>query len=710
MTAPLQRSVQRSDTQCLTETTAQVERSHLEALFMVPPSRLERLTCGLGKLNHEKTEPDTEEIPHTNALSAPSLRDSRRHSTPHSCNDQCNGTTHGYIELAWIVGDPDDREHCQFQREFRAWPAEEATIRSRIASLAKTVGNVYVSAQLYEAKSRNSRVLPGRVVFVDDAPLDLECSFSVQTSPSSKHAYFVLDQDVPAETLRELARRAAYALGGDKGGWDSQQLVRAPGTHNTKAKHGGQFQVTLRRESGQRYTVERLSALWPILQAPRAMQTSTLNWPAVEQWLGNLSALIGDNGMPRRFTNPKGQSFQALAGVVTGDSSLDRYIVARGLVMHGYPDDEAAALLSHYCEYDKSVVKSSAWVQADVERILGKVRAEMPNIQPNPTRYQATAPARPLPTIERAKRGRRVTLTPDKLLTFYQAEAGKGDMVMLTVAEVADQLGVSRPTVERCERVLKGRGAIERRLFNRRQSSCVAVLRPITNTNQASNTPADHVPSQDPNLPQQNAESRIQAVHGETHPPEGAPPVALGPALPTPQAPNAVTEGVALAGVCFSLSASESLPKPRKRTRQPKEASFNPNARRPLPKAGPERTMEQRRRRLDKLFTLEADDLVRQWHKHTGMLASQRFSGAQRAVFQQRRDEFEQVMRRRGISVPDRRASTGDAEIDELWSLVDSDRARRPLPQVVAVAVRPAQPSPVSGLIERLRARKAASP
>lgn len=247
---------------------------------------------------------------------------------------------------------------------------------------------------------------------------------------------------------------AAYTLGGDKGGLDSQQLVRVPGTFNTKAKHGGRFLVSLRRESRKHYTVEQLRMCWPIVQQRLHNLGEDLDSFAAEQWLGNLGALIGDNGLPRRVS-PTTQTGRILAGVVTGDTSLDRYIVARGLVMHGYPDEEAAALLWHYCEYDKSREKGSAWLKTDITRVLGKLRAEMPNIQPNSTRYRASAPAQPLPQVERPKRGRRITLTPDKLWAFYEAEAGAGDMVMLTVAEVAQQLGVSRPTVEPCERVLK---------------------------------------------------------------------------------------------------------------------------------------------------------------------------------------------------------------------------------------------------------------
>ena len=450
----------------------------------------------------------------------------------------------GFIELAWIEGDPDQRETCQFRREW-FHTSDVQRLNHRIAVLGRRYGNVYVSVNLYQQPSRNANVLPGRIVFVDDAPLDLDCSFSVRTSPSSKHAYFLLGEDVPADVLRDLARRAAYALGADKGGWDSQQLVRVPGTFNTKAKYGGRFLVALQAESGQTYTVETLRALWPAVAAPSATLASPLNWPAVECWLGNLDALIGENGLPRRV-KPTTQTGRILAGVVTGDSSLDRYIVARGLVMHGYPDDEAAALLWHYCEYDKTGEKGSAWLNADIVRVLAKLRVEQPGIVPSPTRYQAMAPAYPRPQVERPRRGRKIALTPEKLHRFYDSDGGAGGMVMRTIAEVAAHFNVSRSTVERCEQVLKSgpNPAIERRLFNQRQSSCVAVLRPVTIQLQPAETAPVYVPSQDSHSPHSNAETAQNTVYGVTHPPDAAP-VALGPILPVepPQAASATAGG-----------------------------------------------------------------------------------------------------------------------------------------------------------------------
>ena len=152
------------------------------------------------------------------------------------------------------------------------------------------------------------------------------------------------------------------------------------------------------------------------------------------------------------------------------DSSLARYIVAKGLALHGYPDAEIMALLWHYCDYGKATEKGTAWLRTDIERILGKVRAELPHVQPSPTRRAAPAAPQPIATVQPPKRGRKIALTPDALLQFYTKAAACSDVVLLTVNEVAAQLHVSRATVERCERALRLEGAIERRHFNRRQS------------------------------------------------------------------------------------------------------------------------------------------------------------------------------------------------------------------------------------------------
>ena len=171
------------------------------------------------------------------------------------------GRRNGYVELAWIDGDPDDREQYVFERTWFAYTPERlGKLLAKVEEKGRQYGNVYVSVSLYTARRRNAPVLPGQVLVVDDCPTDLPCSFSVQTSPGKCHGYFVLDQPASSDELSELAKRAAYALGGDKSGWDAQQLVRVPGTYNTKARHGGRHLVTLQLGTQRRYSAAELRA------------------------------------------------------------------------------------------------------------------------------------------------------------------------------------------------------------------------------------------------------------------------------------------------------------------------------------------------------------------------------------------------------------------------------------------------------------------
>lgn len=105
------------------------------------------------------------------------------------------GRREGYVELAWINGDPDDREHYVFERTWFAYAPERLdALLAKVEEKSRQYGNVYVSVSLYTARRRDAPVLPGQLLVVDDCPADLPCSFSVKTSPHKCHAYFVLDQ------------------------------------------------------------------------------------------------------------------------------------------------------------------------------------------------------------------------------------------------------------------------------------------------------------------------------------------------------------------------------------------------------------------------------------------------------------------------------------------------------------------------------------
>jgi hypothetical protein len=147
--------------------------------------------------------------------------------------------------------------------------------------------------------------------------------------------------------------------------------------------------------------------------------------------------------------------------------SDDRACVVRGLVLHGYPDAEAAALAIHLCDYDDSTRKGAAWLYKDVDRLIAKERArpENQNIVPTPSRLVAPRPAQPLPDTPRTSRARKdrpQTIDAAGLLALYSANADADGVLRWDRAQAATAAKTSIPNLDRLERTVKADGAMAR--------------------------------------------------------------------------------------------------------------------------------------------------------------------------------------------------------------------------------------------------------
>src|SRR5262249_22128511 len=153
-----------------------------------------------------------------------------------------------------------------------------------------------------------------------------------------------------------------------------------PGSFNTK--RGGRYPVTLESFSDAVYTVEELSDLWPALpESTPATERHTLklDWQAVNGCLERIDLLLDQDGIPGRFTQDakSRKVLQAAKKAIPDDTSAVRLIVAHGLIMHGYPDDAAAALLWHLTDWrNYRKRKGIPWLQADIERCIQHARNE----------------------------------------------------------------------------------------------------------------------------------------------------------------------------------------------------------------------------------------------------------------------------------------------------------------------------------------------
>jgi hypothetical protein len=85
----------------------------------------------------------------------------------------------------------------------------------------------------------------------------------VESSPGHRQLYFRLTRLVEPRHGAALNRRLAAVLGGDNSGWDLTQLLRIPGTHNTKYPERPLVRVV--QESSVQYDPRELEGFLPQL-------------------------------------------------------------------------------------------------------------------------------------------------------------------------------------------------------------------------------------------------------------------------------------------------------------------------------------------------------------------------------------------------------------------------------------------------------------
>jgi hypothetical protein len=368
---------------------------------------------------------------------------------------------------------PGRRWHCYSDGRVKA-------LARFILKLAARYGNVYISRTCYSEKKRGKQfALPSRAIVIDDAPED-EYSFTVRTSSERMHAWVLLDCVVEWQLIEELSRCGAYASRanqhGDKSGWDCTQMVRVPGTFNTKAH--GRYPVALESRSDRVYTVAQLRARWPDVpdkSAAHRKQAGEVERPSSDaQWpVGGVAKLLTVNGIPRRWKNRDVPGWRVLRGELRPeradgsgeDTSEMRYLVISSLVTHGYPDDEIVALASHLCDYDASARKGRTWLERDIARCITRARTAFPaaTVSPSTVLQARTVSVGAAPSRKsRARKDRPTKLTADQLYAWLGDNIDSGRKILKTQGELAALHMVSVPTIARLEKQLRDQGRIRR--------------------------------------------------------------------------------------------------------------------------------------------------------------------------------------------------------------------------------------------------------
>jgi hypothetical protein len=168
-----------------------------------------------------------------------------------------------------------NRETGEFTQEFASVTRLDSLERHIRKNSAHT--DVYLSPAIYsEASAKKEHFKASNVVWCEfdgNAPTDYRLipSVTVRSSDTGySHCYWRLVSPLDnAGDLEAINRALAYSLGADKSGWDANQILRPPETHNYKRD----LPVGVESVSGTIYTVDDFL----IYKAPEHITEESLN-------------------------------------------------------------------------------------------------------------------------------------------------------------------------------------------------------------------------------------------------------------------------------------------------------------------------------------------------------------------------------------------------------------------------------------------------
>ncbi len=409
----------------------------------------------------------------------------------------------GYAEL--IAGVAGANGKIAMLPETRQWlffdpacPDRSEEIINVAIGLAERYGNVYVSVRLYDkrAKDQNRRAeaytLPSRIIFTDDAPraAPIPWSMYIQTSENSGHGYLICDR----YTTRHDAQSVAYALRCDPSGADLTQIVRLPGTWNTK--NGKRFPVQIVQHMPGNAEPVSLDLVRNTYLVSHATDAPNAPWNAAnrDNWrnLPNGGAIWASPRIralarrrPQLATLLRGERVTLTRQGAPDDSdSAQVAALVYNLITANLPENEvrAVALYLHaQLRPNKPIKHFCRQIDAEIERYKPK------RYNPKPTRIVSAAASSPVsaasPQRSHSPKSRARKDRPQRVagpIGYYfwlQEMASPTGILLLSQAECAKELGCSVRTIKRYEAILRKPGLIERQSFNGRQCGKLIIRR-----------------------------------------------------------------------------------------------------------------------------------------------------------------------------------------------------------------------------------------
>lgn len=198
--------------------------------------------------------------------------------------DRIWGQTQGCVEFQQkSIDDEGNRTGGPTDTKWFNWPEERERAGRWIAR--RLNDTLYFAVPLYTAHHRRSTELKTiSAVYVDDDGVTGEYrvapSVSVESSPGHSHRYWVLAEPVDPQRALRVGFNISAAhrhdseqhdrlpanhkfCGTDPGGWDATQMLRVPGSLNTKTEYGKSGYRVTAHDTGSVVTIEELEAAYP---------------------------------------------------------------------------------------------------------------------------------------------------------------------------------------------------------------------------------------------------------------------------------------------------------------------------------------------------------------------------------------------------------------------------------------------------------------
>lgn len=324
--------------------------------------------------------------------------------------DRIWGQTQGCVEFQQkAIDDEGNRTGGPTDTKWFTWPEERERAGRWISR--RLNDTLYFAVPLYSGFHRRSTELKTiSAVYVDDdgvtGEFRVDPSVTVESSPGHRHRYWVLAEPVEPQRALRVGFNISAAhrhdsdqhgslpvdhkfCGTDPGGWDATQILRVPGSLNTKPEHGKDgFRIGW-SDTGAVITIEELEEAYPNDPKAEFVGAVTVDEiPAELPELGPLMARLSQRpDLIRVYTEtPTGdwsEKLHALANETfrMGFSIPEVYRIcltaacnkfARGYPNdHGgytpYPDPQLSLWRDVYKAYETHSMRESNWMAADYD-------------------------------------------------------------------------------------------------------------------------------------------------------------------------------------------------------------------------------------------------------------------------------------------------------------------------------------------------------